>query len=380
MPDKFIVTDPDLMLNENIPSNFIEIMDALSNKYGCHKIGFAIDITDKDQFYQSSYAYADSIYEWESQFWNHKILDDQYELYNAGIDTTFSLITKVNADKHGIRIAGNFTCKHLPWYIDNNVLTIYDTYKMYINTNTNISTISSISINYIKSKYLILPKNNEIIFIEKDDKDLNISFWTEHFTNWESNKFNIFDKFLDKNKIFIDIGAWIGTTCIYGSKFSKHVYAIEADPLSYQDMVSNCKLNSKNITCINKAVYNDNKPIKIGNNKFLDNARMNDSTSQVYDDTIYNESSYIVNSIRIGDLISDYNIDPLNISLIKVDIEGSEEHILQDLFEIRERHKIPIYISFHYTWWTNKDLNRFTFLTNEQKETIITKPFCSILF
>lgn len=346
MPDKFIITDPDLMLNENIPSNFIEILDTLSNKHNIYKIGFALDISDSHEFHDDIYFNGKTIHGWESGFWNNKVDDSEYELYLATIDTTFCLINKLNASSDvldGIRIAGNFTCKHLPWYKIDPVLMIPDTYEMYSHTN-GISTISSIKLNYIKDKYVIIPKNNQLIFIEKNHGDSNISFWSQQFTNWKNDTFNIFDELLDKNKIFIDMGAWIGTTAIYSSKLSKHVYAIEADTLSYQHMVANCKINSKNITCINKSVYN---------------AGLNQS--------FYN-------------VISDYNIDPLNISLIKVDIGGSEEYILQDLFDIFQIYKIPIYISFHYTLWTNKDLDRFTFLTNEQKNIIILYPFCSILF
>ena len=38
LPDKYIITDPDLQLNENIPSNFVEILSNLSDQYGACKI------------------------------------------------------------------------------------------------------------------------------------------------------------------------------------------------------------------------------------------------------------------------------------------------------------------------------------------------------
>ena len=42
LPDKYIVTDPDLELNEKMPSNFVEILSNLSDKYGVFKIGLAL--------------------------------------------------------------------------------------------------------------------------------------------------------------------------------------------------------------------------------------------------------------------------------------------------------------------------------------------------
>ena len=71
LPNQFIVTDPDLEFNSNLPKNFIEIMSDLSNKFGCHKIGFALDISDFDQMYNSIYYNNLSIYDWEKQFWVH---------------------------------------------------------------------------------------------------------------------------------------------------------------------------------------------------------------------------------------------------------------------------------------------------------------------
>ena len=52
LPNKFIITDPDLKFNENIPNNFIEILSNLSDKYGASKIGFALNISDYEKFFR----------------------------------------------------------------------------------------------------------------------------------------------------------------------------------------------------------------------------------------------------------------------------------------------------------------------------------------
>ena len=44
LPEQYIITDPDLQLHKNIPSNFIEILSNLSEKYHCRKIGFDTEI------------------------------------------------------------------------------------------------------------------------------------------------------------------------------------------------------------------------------------------------------------------------------------------------------------------------------------------------
>ena len=151
LPDKFILTDPDLQLNENIPSNFIQILSELSDKYQTSKIGFALDLSDSDKFYNMPKydEFNGSIYEWEIQFWRNKINDNKYELYQHDIDTTFCLINKHQLYRnYAIRVAGNFTAKHIPWYIEN---TIYNRYENYITSKatTKISTISSTIISYV---------------------------------------------------------------------------------------------------------------------------------------------------------------------------------------------------------------------------------------
>jgi len=166
LPEKFILTDPDLEMNVNLPSNFIELMVDLSEKYKCNKIGFALDISDYDKMYQFEYYKGKNIYDWEMQWWEERIEEADYELYRADIDTTFCLVNK----KYGgsdIRIAGNFTAKHLPWYVNNKVLSLTEVYNHVSNT-TSISSISCFLLPYLDSQYLKTEKDGEIQLFKKD--------------------------------------------------------------------------------------------------------------------------------------------------------------------------------------------------------------------
>jgi hypothetical protein len=118
--DKYIVTDPDLLLNDKLPHNFVDILSELSDQYKTNKIGFALDIKnniDMSKFLDSSKTI--TIDSNEAKYWKDRIEHPTYELYKAPIDTTFSLINK-KYYKPGklddsIRIAGNFTSVHRPW-------------------------------------------------------------------------------------------------------------------------------------------------------------------------------------------------------------------------------------------------------------------------
>jgi hypothetical protein len=166
LPDKFVLTDPDLEMNINLPSNFIDDLVEISNKYKCQKTGFALDISDFDKMYQFTYNAGVTIYDWEKQFWENKIDDDKYELYWADIDTTFCLFNK-NYDEGRIRVSGNFTAKHLPWYVNNKVLSLTEVYDI-LSKTTPISTLSRVLLPHIDSNYSKIETDGEMRLFKKD--------------------------------------------------------------------------------------------------------------------------------------------------------------------------------------------------------------------
>jgi hypothetical protein len=321
LPDKFILTDPDLKLNKHIPTNFIDILSNLSDTYQCCKIGFALDISDYNKMYTSYYTNY-TIYSWEIQNWKQKINDSEYELYNTGIDTTFCLVNK-KYTSNSIRVAGNFTAKHLPWYIDNEIYTVYENYLQTTKTTT-ISSISSIIKTYIETHFLKIYKRNEFFFIQPTD--CNIEFWKNVYPTCDNPTFDVLDTYLSPTKIFINIGGWIGTT-MYGARKSKHVYSVQSDSLNVD--VLNLKTNCNNYTVISE--------------------------------------------------ISLEQIQNSDISLIHVDVKGGEEHILQNLWNIHTMYPIPIYIHFYYSKWIDKNIDRFD-LPLSIKERIVSNPSTFILF
>lgn len=128
LPDYFIVTDPDLVFNDELPKNFMRKMKRVLDMYGISKVGFAIDIEKtKDKFFDAA-----QVKRWEGSYWLNEM--KQYEerdsLYAAPIDTTFCLyrkdrvIEELSKSRNGItstsafRIGGRFTCEHMGWWRD----------------------------------------------------------------------------------------------------------------------------------------------------------------------------------------------------------------------------------------------------------------------
>lgn len=145
----YIVSDPDIAANENLRHDFIqEFFRLLGEHPNVIKIGFALEKDDLPDTETNAI-----VRKWEQQFWERK-LKDELEIYDANIDTTFALYRpgklKINSPLFfkAIRVAGNFTARHLPWYFLNNT-TEEDCY--YFNSSDSKSATWSKNIkHYIK--------------------------------------------------------------------------------------------------------------------------------------------------------------------------------------------------------------------------------------
>jgi FkbM family methyltransferase len=177
------------------------------------------------------------------------------------------------------------------------------------------------------------------------------------FNIWEPYTFKCFRQVANSSKIAIDIGAWIGLTGIWLSKNFKNVICIEADKLSVKALEANLIASEcKNYSIIPNALYNSKTKIYFGPNSFKQNSTLNESMSQlkIESDKL---DDYMIDTIIISDIIK--NISLTDIGLIKVDIEGGEEYIIEELMILSNENKIPILLSFHINWWKNNDIDRF---------------------
>ncbi len=114
----YVVTDPDLEFNPKLPDNFLYHMYKLLVQFpNITKVGFGIRIDDLPRSELN-----DKVLSWEKKFWEEIQPDDNYELYRANVDTTFALYRPGKIRRYnfftGLRIAGDFCARHLPWYGD----------------------------------------------------------------------------------------------------------------------------------------------------------------------------------------------------------------------------------------------------------------------
>jgi hypothetical protein len=115
----YVITDPDIELPAGLPPDFMSTLLKILSEYpATHKVGLALHIDDLPKNPD-----CDGIQRWESAFWNHQLKNPYgLEMYDADIDTTFALYRpqkSLGGDPPGhraIRLAGQFTARHLPWY------------------------------------------------------------------------------------------------------------------------------------------------------------------------------------------------------------------------------------------------------------------------
>ena len=103
-------TDPDIELNPNMPHNYQEQMLAVAEEYKIDKVGLALRVDDLPDHYP----YKGNVLRNEDRHWHKEVGPN---LFEAHTDTTFHLTKRVDQFE-SIRMAGDFACKHLPWYYD----------------------------------------------------------------------------------------------------------------------------------------------------------------------------------------------------------------------------------------------------------------------
>jgi FkbM family methyltransferase len=196
-----------------------------------------------------------------------------------------------------------------------------------------------------------------------DNKNISIFQWfTSSFTNgnWEANTFEVFNYVKNVDKKAIDIGAWIGPTSIWLSKNFKEVLAIDADLVAVEALKANLKTSECfNTQVLDKPIHSVNTKVTFGTNQydsFYQSEGLGASTSQIKDGGFI-DSDYTLETITLDQLNQSFPFS--EVSFVKVDIEGGEELILEDLIKNAKKYNWELWISFHYDWWKDKNINRF---------------------
>lgn len=225
--------------------------------------------------------------------------------------------------------------RHLSCYIFGDYIRNILRYLSYESDGGRYAVVNIPDFTYINvsSDYVILPA------MIKDQKN-----WSEsdmilfHALSCEYFDFN------DKQDIFCDIGANIGTTCIYFKKKLDpdiKILAFEPSKENYKMLVANALLNDIDITghrFVNKGLSD------VCTSAYLNYNPTNPGGSFL--DSKISENTDKIELITFDDYIKENSIDPGRLKYLWIDVEGHEARFLAGASETLSQIKAPIYMEF----------------------------------
>jgi FkbM family methyltransferase len=169
------------------------------------------------------------------------------------------------------------------------------------------------------------------------------NFWKNIYPSvWENETFHDIMPSLDRDKTFIDIGAWQGPISLVAQHYSKQCLCFEPDPYAYQYLTKNIESNNfRNIICENVAVSAE-PVLKIGSD--ILGGGVTSFTKK--------DNQIECKTISIKEIFQKYNLTAEDVSVIKIDIEGYECELLKDPFW--KTLNVNMHISLHGLFFQDK--------------------------
>src|SRR6185312_5200579 len=85
---------------------------------------------------------------------------------------------------------------------------------------------------------------------------------------WEPATFRIFERFIDPERCFIDMGAYVGVTLLYGCQIARRAIGIEPDPIAFAELQRNVRENlplTHNVELVEACITRRSGPVVFGN-------------------------------------------------------------------------------------------------------------------
>ena len=168
------------------------------------------------------------------------------------------------------------------------------------------------------------------------------SFWDKvQDATWEPFTFEVLHNFLTPWKPYLDIGAWIGPTVLYGAQYAAHCYALEPDPIARQVLERNLALNPALQSCVTVSphcIAERNGPMRLGSRT----SGGDSMSSLLFADQA---TGWAVKGRTLESFIAEHDIK--DYSLIKMDIEGGEFDVLPQAARYLAERRPPLLLSVH---------------------------------
>ena len=179
-------------------------------------------------------------------------------------------------------------------------------------------------------------------FVPEDRK-----FWRKAAAGeWEQHTFAFLEHCLRADSVCLDVGAWIGPTVLFSSARCRTVYCIEPDPVAYERLLANLRLNDvTNVLPFHGALSRVNGCVQIANADGFGNSETRVQTEHQTAAAGNSAVNYAVPGMTLSSFIAGWGIE--KIDLLKMDIEGAEFDLVPALIDLLPRFKPCIHLSLH---------------------------------
>lgn len=190
---------------------------------------------------------------------------------------------------------------------------------------------------------LVDSKNGKFVV---DPEDYVVGYELREKGEYGSAEINYISEFLTPRSKLLMVGAHIGTLLVPLSKLCSHAVAIEANPHTYDLLLTNLALNEiHNCTCYNIAASEKQEVIT-----FLA-SKVNSGGSKrkpLYDDYMYSYDK--PEEIKVDAYALDDYLDSHNFDVVVMDLEGSEYFALKGMDKILQKTQVLImeFIPHHF--------------------------------
>lgn len=183
-------------------------------------------------------------------------------------------------------------------------------------------------------------------------RTLDHRFWNRFADGWEPETERIYRKLVKPGSTVLDIGAWIGSTILFALACgAEKIIAIEPNPHSFAALESLCGLNpdlAHRIILENVAVSDREGVLAMG----LAEGEDDTSTSGLAG------NDFEIEATTLPHLLS--RLDPGPIDLVKIDIEGAEILLGDDLERFSRISGQSVHLSIHVPFFPGDgDVNHF---------------------
>lgn len=166
-------------------------------------------------------------------------------------------------------------------------------------------------------------------------------FWRKASAGaWEPETLALLDAHLDRDHDYLDIGAWIGPTVLFGARKARHVWCFEPDPEAFRALAWNIELNGlENVSAFAAAL---SQGVGIARMAGMRGERGDSTTSLLNPD---GSAGSDVLTIGFDDVAR--SVDLSGVSLVKIDVEGAEFDLLPTMTDWLKHQKPALLLSTH---------------------------------